>query len=33
MSDNKQEHGEPDRSCVNLSEDYKVRYWTEKFNI
>jgi hypothetical protein len=33
MSDNKQEHGEPDRSRINLSEDYEVRYWTEKFNV
>ncbi|HEY0045452.1 MAG TPA: DUF3606 domain-containing protein [Flavobacterium sp.] len=33
MSDNKENIGNPDRSRINTSEDYEVRYWTEKFGI
>jgi predicted double-glycine peptidase len=25
--------GEQDRSRINLSEDYEVRYWTQKFGV
>ncbi len=31
--DNKQDRGEPERSRINTSEDYEVRYWSEKFGI
>lgn len=31
MSDNKAETGPQDRTRVNTSEDYEVRYWTQKF--
>ena len=30
MDDPKNRH-QPDRSRINLSQDYEVRYWTEKF--
>jgi hypothetical protein len=33
MSDNKQNIGNPDKSRINLSEDYEVRYWSEKFGV
>jgi len=33
MSDDTKNRGEPDRSRINLSEDYEVRYWTEKFGV
>jgi len=33
MSDNKQQTGGQDRSRINTSEDYEVRYWSEKFGI
>jgi hypothetical protein len=33
MSDDKSKRGEPDRSRINLNEDYEVKYWTEKFNV
>jgi len=33
MSDNKNNRGEPDRSRISLSEDYEVRYWTERFGV
>jgi hypothetical protein len=29
MSDNKQNRGEPDRSRINLGEDYEVEYWSK----
>ncbi|BDC47690.1 DUF3606 domain-containing protein [Bryobacterales bacterium F-183] len=29
--DNKNLRGPADASRINLSEDYEVRYWTEKF--
>lgn len=31
MSDDKSNRGPQDRSRINTSEDYEVRYWTEKF--
>lgn len=31
MADSKAHRGEPDRSRINLNEDYEVRYWTEQF--
>ena len=33
MSDDKQKRGEPDRSRINLSEDYEVAYWTKRFDV
>jgi hypothetical protein len=33
MSDDKNNRGEPDRSRVNLSEDYEVEYWTKELGI
>ena len=32
MSDDPNKRSVQDRSKINLSEDYEVRYWTEKFN-
>ena len=33
MSDDKMNRGEPDRSRINLNEDYEVSYWSERFGI
>ena len=33
MSDDKMNRGEPDRSRINLDEDYEVSYWSERFGI
>jgi hypothetical protein len=33
MTDDKENRGEPDRSRINLSEDYEVRYWTERLGV
>lgn len=33
MSDNKNYTGSPDRERINTSEDYEVRYWSEKFGV
>jgi hypothetical protein len=33
MNDDKQDRGEPDRSRISLSEDYEVRYWTERLGV
>jgi hypothetical protein len=33
MSDDKRDRGESDRSRISLSEDYEVRYWTERFGV
>ena len=33
MNDDKQDRGEPDRSRINLNEDYEVRYWTERLGV
>jgi Protein of unknown function (DUF3606) len=33
MSDDKKDRGEPDRSRISLSEDYEVRYWTERLGV
>jgi len=33
MSDDKTKKGGPDRSRINTSEDYEVRYWSEKFGV
>jgi hypothetical protein len=31
MADDTKNRGEPDRSRISLTEDYEVRYWTDKF--
>lgn len=33
MADDKNNRGPQDRSRINLSEDYEVRYWTDKLGI
>lgn len=33
MADDRNNRGEPDRSRINLSEDYEVRYWTEVLQV
>lgn len=33
MSDDKNKTGNPDRARINLSEDYEVRDWAEKFGV
>jgi uncharacterized protein DUF3606 len=29
MADDKTNRGEPDRSKINMNEDYEVKYWTQ----
>ena len=31
MADDKTKRGPADSSRINMSEDYEIRYWTEKF--
>lgn len=33
MSDNTSNTGSPDRDRISTSEDYEVRYWSEKFGV
>jgi hypothetical protein len=33
MSDKPSKRGPQDRSRINTSEDYEVRYWSEKFGV
>lgn len=33
MADDKTDRGPQDRSRINMSEDYEVRYWTRKFGV
>ncbi|HJT97150.1 MAG TPA: DUF3606 domain-containing protein [Rhodanobacteraceae bacterium] len=33
MSDDKSNRAEPDRSLINLGEDYEVRYWTSELGV
>jgi 3-oxoacyl-[acyl-carrier-protein] synthase III len=33
MSDSKLNRGEPDRSKINMNEDYEVQYWTKHLGI
>lgn len=33
MSDDRAKRGPQDRSRISLSEDYEVRYWSEKFGV
>ncbi|MDQ2666065.1 MAG: DUF3606 domain-containing protein [Gemmatimonadota bacterium] len=33
MADDKSNRGPQDRSRISLTEDYEVRYWTQKFGV
>lgn len=33
MADDKTNRGPQDRSRINLSEDYEIRYWTDKLGV
>lgn len=33
MSDDRLNRGQPDRSKINMSEDYEVRYWTKHLGV
>jgi len=33
MSDDKTNRGQPDRSKINMSEDYEVKYWTKHLGV
>ena len=33
MSDNRLNRGQPDRSKINMSEDYEVKYWAKELGI
>ena len=33
MADDKTKRGQPDRSKINMSEDYEVRYWTKHLGV
>jgi hypothetical protein len=33
MSDDRAKKGSADRKRINTSEDYEVRYWSEKFGV
>ncbi len=33
MVDDRSKKGPQDRNRINLSEDYEVRYWSEKFGV
>ncbi|MGZ8203831.1 MAG: DUF3606 domain-containing protein [Burkholderiales bacterium] len=33
MSDDRTNRGQPDRSKINMEEDYEVKYWTRHFGV
>jgi hypothetical protein len=33
MTDNLTKRDQPDRSKINMSEDYEVQYWTKHLNV
>jgi hypothetical protein len=33
VADNRKKRGEPDRSTINLNEDYEKEYWKKKFRV
>lgn len=33
MADNLHLRGQPDRSRINVHEDYELRYWSNKFGV
>lgn len=33
MADDKSKRGEPDRSFINMNEDYEINYWTKALGV
>ena len=33
MADNKTKRGQPDRSKINMAEDYEVKYWAKELGV
>lgn len=33
MADDRTKRGQPDRSKINMSEDYEVQHWTKHLNV
>jgi len=33
MADNRKKRGEPDRSTINMNENYEKEYWKKKFRV
>jgi len=33
MTDDKTKRGQPDRSKINMNEDYEVKYWTKHLGV
>ena len=33
MADDRKKRGEPDRSTINMNEDYEKEYWKKKFKV
>lgn len=33
MADDKTNRGQPDRSKINMNEDYEVKYWTKHLGV
>jgi hypothetical protein len=33
MADDRTNRGQPDRSKINMDEDYEVKYWTRHFGV
>ena len=33
MSDDRLKRGQPDRSKINMSEDYEVKYWAKELGV
>jgi 3-oxoacyl-[acyl-carrier-protein] synthase III len=33
MADNKTKRGQPDRSKINMGEDYEVKYWAKELGV
>jgi hypothetical protein len=33
MADNKTKRGQPDRSKINMHEDYEVKYWAKELGV
>jgi hypothetical protein len=33
MADDRKKRGQPDRSTINLKEDYEKEYWKKKFKV
>lgn len=33
MADNTANRGQPDRSKINMNEDYEVQYWTKELGV